>query len=105
MAEHAEAIQCFSETLSIKPNEIDCLEKRGELLARLGRFREAEVDFGAVIAIDPNNVPALCNLSACAANAGDPEKALSYLKKARSLAPRDEVVGQNYEACSRMLDR
>lgn len=68
--------------------DADLVNTYGVALSDAGRPEEAERQFQHVIAIDPNNAPALQNLGIAALKKGDPAKAEANLLRALELNPR-----------------
>ena len=50
---YEEAINCFTVTLKLAPEEVNTLTNRGEVLLKLGRLEEAAADLRAAIELDP----------------------------------------------------
>src|SRR5579864_5456150 len=60
---HFEAIECFEEALSRRPNDTRALFALGNTASALGMARPAEAFFRQVLALEPGRVEALVNLA------------------------------------------
>lgn len=69
----------------------------GIAAAQRGLWREAIYRFERAIVIDPTYAPACNNLAVAYEQQGLIEKAREAYEKAMALAPRSELIRQNYE--------
>jgi arylsulfatase A-like enzyme/Tfp pilus assembly protein PilF len=82
----AAAIQLLA-PLSTTKNP-DVLNAYGVALSDLGKGPQAKEEFEKILAIDPNNAPALQNLGILALRGGDVNTAVSYLNRSLALNPK-----------------
>jgi tetratricopeptide (TPR) repeat protein len=72
-----------------------------QALRRLGRIDEAEAPLRAAVALEPDHAPALAELGALRATAGDYAEARALLTRALALAPDLEAARANLEQLER----
>jgi tetratricopeptide (TPR) repeat protein len=104
--EETEAIACFDEALSHHPNCVDARRFRAVLLARRGRFAEAQDDINRCLQQEPHagitTYAAACVLSRAAAAAAPSDRRRQIENEA--IAFLTQAFRQGYGADKAMLD-
>jgi len=85
---HAEAIEAFSQALSLKPNSRSIREWRAACYLQLGDYEKALADMEDVVTIDPSYASGYNNRGLCFLLKGRIGKALEDLSKAIELDPK-----------------
>jgi len=83
-----DALAAFERALEQAPHHINTLRARGEVLAQLGRHREACDVFRAVVAIEPGNAAAFDGLARSRAILGDHPGALDAARRGVAADPK-----------------
>ena len=88
-----EAKKLLTYTLSISPEHIDSLNAMGDLLARqYQQYDAAETYLNRVLALDPNNTPALHTLGLIYYKKADYNTAIQFLQKAYTLNKAPDIA-------------
>ncbi len=82
-----DAIACYDRALEIKPDYVEALNNRGNLLLALKRFDDALASYDKALALKPDHVRALYNRGNALLALGRPAAALENYDQALSLAP------------------
>lgn len=91
--ESENAIECYERAMSLAPEELSYLYKRGVVLQQVGRRREAIECFRGVLQLDASNRPALFNLGVCLNEESTTRReALETFQLLLSYDPRNENV-------------
>lgn len=92
-----EAIDVYSAILALKPEEKDAWFYRGRLELQRGNLEKASADFDRAIAVDPKDYPLYVDISESLNEAGEQERADSYLE--RALGTEDKSMSDYDKGC------
>ena len=99
-----EALNILTEAQQKTPGSFPVLYGLGVVTAAQKQFKKAEEHLSAALAIKPDDVVTLRALARVARLSGNPEKALSYLVKARRLAPNSPAVLYDFGITAFQMD-
>ena len=89
-----DAVDVLTEAVASKPRDPDAHFRLAEALYRLRRYKEAEVHFQRVVALDSSHAQAYTGLGKLYGDQGDRTKALAALQQALALG--DEAIAHYY---------
>ncbi|PKL08358.1 MAG: hypothetical protein CVV51_09435, partial [Spirochaetae bacterium HGW-Spirochaetae-7] len=84
----AEAITEFEAAVKGRPGWIEAMSRYGECLGRNGEHKRSIDVYSQIIAIDPLNAPARNGIGLAYAEAGKPDEAVSWFRKALEADPK-----------------
>ena len=84
----ADAFEQLSQVLRSNPGDAEAWNRRGLVLCALGRFDEANQDFGRAIELNPDHAEAQCNRGKALATLGRIDEAVSAFDGALALEPK-----------------
>ncbi len=87
-----EALRCYREALTRKPDAADLQVQMGYILLNSSQYQEGEQLFLTALEADPGEYSAYLGLSECYRNLQRPEDQLAMVKQAMALAPEDPDV-------------
>jgi Tfp pilus assembly protein PilF len=99
------AIHHLNIALARYPKDAGILANVAVVLVNQKRYAEAMSYLESANRIDANHVPTLVNLGAANAETGQPEKALTYLLRAKELRPDEPIVHLNLARVYRALGK
>lgn len=82
-----ESLEAVDRGLAIDPRHVECLNRRGQVLLRLGRVKEAEQAFASALEAAPEHAEAHHAQGVLLLNRAEGAAALEYLLEARRLDP------------------
>jgi hypothetical protein len=98
-------LRILDQTLAFGHHRAVLLEQRGMLEVAMGRLREAQRTFAALLEEVPGHLLALNELAFLAYGRGDLQEAASLLEKALALDPDNRELRGNYERIQRAMVR
>jgi tetratricopeptide (TPR) repeat protein len=101
----AQALGHFEHALQRQPDLLDATLQKAIALNALGRSKEAEPLFDAVLAKRPGSAPALAGKGACAQNRDDYAAAIGYYRRALDVAPDNQIARHNLGRVLRHVGR
>jgi len=85
--DHAKAIECYKDTIRLKPNSAEAHFNLGLAYDKAGYMKEAIKLYKEVIRLDPKSSVTYCNLGFIYKNSGDSQKAIEFFKEAIRIKP------------------
>lgn len=96
---YSKALQIFNKIVTNIPDHIPTLVKCIAILGKMGELTVAERMCSHALKLDPTNSDVYCNLGNIYKDQGNIEEALSYYRKALSLAPKNSIAASNLLLC------
>lgn len=93
---HADALEFFTQAVSLRPNMAAYVHERAKSLQNEGRFNEAVVDFSKVIALQPMNAHAFFRRGFALKSLKRFAEAAEDFEMARHLEPSNPLLVVNY---------
>jgi len=85
--DYAKAIECYKDTVRLKPNSAKAHFNLGLAYDKAGYTKEAIKSYGEVIRLDPKSSVTYCNLGFLYKDLGDSQKAIESFKEAIHIKP------------------
>lgn len=101
--DHLQAIKCYTEAISLDPNNAIYYSNRAAAYNKLEKYAEAIADCNAAIAIDPSYSKAYSRKGLALSALGNHQEAVIYYKKALQLEPDNQSYRSNLQVAEDQL--